>query len=72
VDPHKGARKVLVAIDHPLLELAVSPRSKEVDTIGYMVDGMEEGLDGREELVPDHHVLWELHVRRKGWGTFLC
>lgn len=71
VDPHKRAWKCLVAIDHPLFELTVSPCSKEVDAIGHMVDGVEEGLNSREELAPDHHVLWELHVRRKGWGTFL-
>jgi hypothetical protein len=44
VNPHEEARKVLVAIDDPLLALAVAPHREEVDAFPDMVDGMVDGL----------------------------
>ena len=62
VECHEGARKVLVRIDDLVFELSVRPHCKEVKAICDMVDGMQDGLNSREEGQPDQHILWELHV----------
>jgi hypothetical protein len=67
VDPHKRRRRNLCPVHHFPLEAAVSAHGAKVNAIRHTIDGVQDWINGRKEVVPSGHVFRALHVAGKRW-----
>ena len=71
VDPHKQHCCNLCPVHHFPLEVAVLAHGAKVNAICHTIDGVQDWIDGRKEVVPSGHVFQAFHVAGKHWQVFL-